>query len=161
MELLKKAYPAFEWKKEKFGPKRKKSTQWWLRKTIEDILPAGTTILEDFMDPSFLFPSSGKAVQLDLYAPKFKLAIEYQGYQHYHDHYLFGPFLSYKHRDNEKRECCLREGITLLEIPYWWKRDKESILASIHHVRPDIVHYDGNVPSLVTEEGKAKTQGRN
>jgi len=26
-----------------------------------------------------------------------------------------------------------------LEVPYWWQRDKESVVAIIHRARPDIV----------------------
>lgn len=37
--------------------------------------------------------------------------------------------------DAQKREACKREGITLVEIPYWWDRSKESLLSEIKKAR--------------------------
>jgi len=65
------------------------------------------------------------------------LAFEYQGQQHYQDTAMFGQVLVYKNRDQEKHQACKSTGITLLEVPYWWKRDKESVLEIIKKYRPD------------------------
>src|SRR4051812_43605229 len=32
-----------------------------------------------------------------------------------------------------------QEGITLIEVPYWWNFNKESLAATIHNVRPDLI----------------------
>jgi len=75
----------------------------------------------------------------DIYAPSLKLAFEYQGLQHYHSHYLFADSLYNKLRDSEKRQACNFLDISLIEVPYWWKLDKESIIAFIQNSRPDIL----------------------
>jgi hypothetical protein len=33
----------------------------------------------------------------------------------------------------------LQLGITLIEVPYWWDGKKESLAATIHHFRSDII----------------------
>jgi hypothetical protein len=33
---------------------------------------------------------------------------------------------------------CLFEGITLIEVPYWWDRKHSSLAASIYSQRPDL-----------------------
>jgi len=76
---------------------------------------------------------------IDVYVPSLKLAFEYQGIHHFHGHSLFGDTESHKRRDNDKRQECNSLGITLIEVPYWWQRDKDSILKVLHEVRPDIV----------------------
>jgi len=82
---------------------------------------------------------SGQSLLLDIYVPSLKLAFEYQGYQHYHDLNLFGFASTNRMRDVEKSNACSYLGITLIEIPYWWRRDKASIGAILHQNRPDII----------------------
>jgi hypothetical protein len=68
------------------------------------------------------------------------IAFEYQGEYHYGKHFLLGsPEGGVKTRDSSKKACCQDLGITLVEVPYWWKKDKGSLLATIHHIRPDLV----------------------
>lgn len=37
-----------------------------------------------------------------------------------------------------KRKACAEQGITLIEIPYWWDKSKASVIASIIKVRPEL-----------------------
>jgi len=82
---------------------------------------------------------SGCVMIFDIYVPVFKLVLEYQGFQHYYDHFIHGKTIDYAKRDEEKRQVCHALGITLIEVPYWWQRDKESIIAIIHNSRPDLI----------------------
>lgn len=66
--------------------------------------------------------------------PAKSLALEYQGEQHFRDHYIYGSVIEQQKRDKEKREACsqvefqinpsknIKENISLIEIPYWWDR---------------------------------------
>jgi hypothetical protein len=67
-------------------------------------------------------PNSGYCLELDLYCDELKLAIEYQGKQHY-------VFIPYFHKDNSdfkkqqirdsiKKELCVKNNVNLITIPY-------------------------------------------
>lgn len=63
-----------------------------------------------------------KALPFDFYIPKFRLAIEYQGEQHYKAISLFGGQEAFNLRvkyDAIKEHYCKSNNITLICIPYW------------------------------------------
>lgn len=74
--------------------------------------------------PDFLrSPVTKKNLELDCYNAQLKIAIEYNGKQHYtytpHFHGSKTNFYSQVHRDDWKRKKCREMGIRLIEIPYW------------------------------------------
>jgi len=95
-------------------------------------------VLEDCIQPTMLFSGSDMPMSFDIYVPVLHLALEYQGMQHYHHHNIFGTTMFRQQRDEEKRKACKNAGITLLEVPYWWQHDKESIVAAIFKLRPEV-----------------------
>jgi hypothetical protein len=78
-------------------------------------------------------------MELDVWIPSLKLALEYQGFQHYAWHFIYGPARFQQMRDLEKREECRKAGITLVAVPYWWDNQKSSLLATIHKAAPHLV----------------------
>ena len=62
-------------------------------------------IEEEFKHPEMVH-SSGKQMELDVYIEKLKLAIEYQGEQHYSPIHWVSDFAAQKQRDKEKLEAC-------------------------------------------------------
>jgi len=67
------------------------------------------------------------------------LAFEYQGYHHFQSQNAFGDLGLIQNRDEEKRRACKSQGITLVEVPYWWQSgDVESLRAMLYQQRPDI-----------------------
>ncbi len=78
-------------------------------------------------------------MQLDVFVPSKSLAFEYQGEQHFFDIKCMTPQWIYSERDQQKRSACLANGITLVEVPYWWNFQKETLVATIHEVRPDLI----------------------
>jgi hypothetical protein len=72
--------------------------------------------------PSFLKRKNGKALELDGYNHKLKLAFEYNGVQHYKFSPIFhaspNDFRDQEQRDRDKRRMCAAAGVTLIEIPY-------------------------------------------
>jgi hypothetical protein len=75
--------------------------------------------------PSFLNnPVTGNVanLELDCFNPELKLAIEYNGIQHYQFNPFFHKnrehFLNQKYRDDMKSRMCKDNGITLITVPY-------------------------------------------
>jgi hypothetical protein len=87
--------------------------------------------------------SSDSYMELDLFLPKERLALEYQGEQHYRDVYAIGDQNERMQRDDEKREACKSMGIQLIEIPYWWDKSIDSLAATISQHNPDVL--PGNI----------------
>eukprot|EP01124_Arcella_intermedia_P027271 TRINITY_DN5296_c0_g1_i3.p1 TRINITY_DN5296_c0_g1~~TRINITY_DN5296_c0_g1_i3.p1 ORF type:complete len:419 (-),score=98.24 TRINITY_DN5296_c0_g1_i3:6-1262(-) len=136
---LQLVYPEEDWNHNKIQGRAKKSSQRWLRIVLGEILPKDTEIVEDYSHPDLLWDQTNNhKMELDIWVPKYLLALEYQGEQHYFDLYGNGSLQSCQLRDLQKKETCQQRGITLLTIPYWWDRKKESLIASLHSLRPDI-----------------------
>jgi hypothetical protein len=61
-------------------------------------------------------------LELDCYNSDMKLAVEYNGIQHYKYNPYFHRnnehFMNQKYRDDMKRRICKEHGITLIEVPY-------------------------------------------
>lgn len=61
-------------------------------------------------------------LELDCYEPELKLAVEYNGIQHYQYNKFFHRnkehFLNQKYRDDMKKRICKEYGIFLIEVPY-------------------------------------------
>ena len=61
-------------------------------------------------------------LELDCYNPELKLAVEYNGIQHYkyvpYFHKTKESFYNQKYRDYVKRDLCKKNGIVLIEVPY-------------------------------------------
>jgi len=141
LKILTKHYPFFSWDLEKLKYPQKKSNQWWLYKLIKDLVPPNIEVFEDVTPKVINFSDSAECTRmiLDVYVPSFQLAFEYQGAHHYRQHNFFGCAASYQKRDKAKQKACELLGITLLEVPYWWKRDKESVIAMLKRFRPDVI----------------------
>jgi len=55
----------------------------------------------------------------DFYLPQYDILIEFDGYQHYHEVQRFGELKYVQKHDKIKTNYCLKNGITLIRIPYW------------------------------------------
>jgi len=75
----------------------------------------------------------------DIFVSSFNLVFEYQGFQHYHHHIMFGDAKYGKERGEERLLACKTLEITIIAVPYWWQRDKESVAIILHNFRPDLV----------------------
>ncbi len=49
---------------------------------------------------------------------------------------MYGNSEDLKKRDHAKKLACSSVNITLIEIPYWWDRNLNSLKATIHFFRP-------------------------
>lgn len=74
--------------------------------------------------PDFLRnPETGKALELDCYDEEYKIAVEYNGIQHYKFpsafHKTEKQFYDQVYRDRLKKKLCEDSGVYLIPIPYW------------------------------------------
>lgn len=101
-------------------PKKVNKTEEMCRKIMEKIYNKPFPSVR----PSFLkSPVTRKNLELDCYNAELKIALEYNGQQHYtytpHFHGSKRQFYSQVHRDDWKRRRCKEMGIKLIEVPYW------------------------------------------
>jgi hypothetical protein len=78
-------------------------------------------------------------MEIDIYVPSLAIGFEYQGNYHYQTHWSMGNAESVQKRDQEKEVICKQLGITLIAVPYWWKKDVQYIEAILSKQRPDIL----------------------
>ncbi len=112
-------------------------SQHQLEHMVKQILPFHEVVF-NFYSSSLCFYSSGRTMELDVMLPELALVLEYQGQQHYHSFLFFQNLAAQQRRDTEKAEICRKFGLTLIHIPYWWNRTKQSLVATIAMHRPDI-----------------------
>ncbi len=114
--------------KKSTGPKRrykKKPKKFYheeeCRRLLETKFFPGYKFMSD--RPSFLTnPKTGWPLELDCYCATLKLALEYNGKQHYEFckkyHKRKQDFLDQKSRDKLKLQLCEEHGVRLIVVPY-------------------------------------------
>ena len=110
-------------------PACKKKTQRSIFEMMGAIFP-NEVIHFDFKHPELRFRKTNRKMELDIWVPGLKLAIEYQGHQHYEAADYWGGeegLRKIQRRDKEKRKACKQAGIRLIEIKYTWEPDLESL----------------------------------
>jgi len=111
--------------------------QQHLLRVVRTLFP-NENVLSNGKHPNMVFFDSGKAIELDIYIPALCLAFEYQGKPHYAWHTMYGNPSELRKRDLQKKEICLRNEITLVEIPFSWDGDQEALALEICSRRPDL-----------------------
>ncbi len=165
VRTLQALYPNYNWNLQKFAGLHHKwrqktpmsKVQYLLFQHVKQMFP-------EFLTESnykFSFDSNGSC-ELDvslclfysltflIFIPNLALAFEYNGEHHYRSVSMY-PTLQdcillnrfevlekVQQNDQVKRQICDNNGITLLVIPYWWDKTKESLAQTLHAVRPDI-----------------------
>lgn len=78
--------------------------------------------------PKWLLSPNNKRMELDGFSEKLGIAFEYQGEQHFHQsrhfHRSEQEFRKQLDNDKEKRELCFRNGVKLIEVPYYVHMDQ-------------------------------------
>ena len=73
-------------------------------------------------------------LRFDFYVPSLRLLIEVDGEQHFRSVYIFkGSLLERLQHDQIKDEWCVREGFSLLRIPYWYIASTEERVEEVVH----------------------------
>eukprot|EP01114_Cavostelium_apophysatum_P024274 TRINITY_DN9449_c0_g1_i1.p1 TRINITY_DN9449_c0_g1~~TRINITY_DN9449_c0_g1_i1.p1 ORF type:complete len:327 (-),score=52.59 TRINITY_DN9449_c0_g1_i1:1077-2057(-) len=130
-------YPEFDWIKLKAisGLTGMSKPQSRLYSIMQELFPNEVIQSEVQLSRS----KKRRPFEFDVFIPSKNLALEYQGEHHFGDSHPFGDAEEQQKRDAEKRAMCERNGITLIEVPYWWDGTKEEIQATIHLHRSDLL----------------------
>ncbi|UUT40488.1 Uvr/REP helicase [carnivorous sponge associated iridovirus] len=90
--------------------------------------------------PNFMLNEvSGHNLELDCYNDELKLAVEYNGEQHYkyipYFHKTKDAFYNLKYRDEMKQRLCKQNGVRLITVPYTEKNISEFITKQLENLR--------------------------
>jgi hypothetical protein len=126
LNALKTIYPDYNWTK-LLSVSEGHNHVWsllskWLKQSI----------LINYKHPQLEYSKSKKLMELDVYIPSLKLAIE-----HYKEKLAVSLEEQVK-RDREKMLACQQIGISLVQVPYWWSNSANALLSTIKQFRPEL-----------------------
>jgi hypothetical protein len=64
---------------------------------------------------------------------------------------VFSSTATRQQNDRLKKLVSQANGITLIEIPFWWDRTRDSLISTIHFYRPDIQLPPSSAPRIQSE----------
>lgn len=132
-KMLSKYIPSHKWKHKLL---HKHKIQPNLVRLLQKLFPYADVRM-NFKHPNLRHSQTQKRIELDVYMPSIGLAFEYQGEQHYvHQGFRTGSGAMQATMDEEKRRLCLGAGIKLIEIPYWWDHQIDTLKATIARYCP-------------------------
>lgn len=139
-----------------FAPFHKRSSQRRLLSMVRTLFPSHEVEEEASVGER----ASGRPLSIDVFVPDLALAFEFQGAQHFSDVQVFSPKEDVARRDQEKREACTRQAITLIEVrhtllvpffslvqvPHWWPQNTSDLRREIVMRRPELGRVMAQVP---------------
>lgn len=163
LNVLRTVYPEHLWDDKIYKSKiaRVSKRQHYLLKCTKELFPQYEFHV-NYRHPELTYRDTGTKMEIDIFIPGLSLGLECQGQFHYNksESFVGAAQLSLKDRDDEKKEACKRVGITLVEVPHWWDEDKDSLAATIHMKRPDLIAKPSNALPIPETEPKENMRGR-
>jgi DNA ligase-1 len=163
---LKFAYPDYAWNMRRFQQRSKTSAQRWLLLKLKGLLPVGIVPHYNFRkDPALKLKGYKYPSQYDIFIKEFRLALEYQGEQHYTDDIKIPSRNSLSERqkkDNAKLDSSIEHGTTLVYIPHWWDMKSDSLSSTLNQYFPNIFPKTSSPPiptELPADYSKYKKPG--
>jgi hypothetical protein len=104
------------------SPSKKSVGEQLVLQALQELFPSQR--IQSGIRPHFLVnPESGRRLELDCYLPNLRLAVEYNGKQHYEFPNVFhkteADFIDQIYRDNLKKSLCEQNDILLVVVPYY------------------------------------------
>lgn len=108
-QVLSHVYPSHTWERGRLeGHRPIKAAQRVMAIRTQELFPEAE-LKEEFAHPEIRYLSGQKAT-FDVFLLREKLALEYQGEQHFKDVYVLGSRWRHRERDEQKRELCVTHG---------------------------------------------------
>jgi hypothetical protein len=129
--FLRRAYPDIKWEPNKMGW----CASGWslLRSNLEEVFSPGNIVSSWKRDRS-------------IFVPNYKLAFEYSGPITYAEEIIGGE--DFLHRREPAQSAAIRESYTRIIIPFWWNREKDSLLGEMFQKRRDLFEEGGPLADL-------------
>eukprot|EP00026_Physarum_polycephalum_P003067 Phypoly_transcript_03076.p1 GENE.Phypoly_transcript_03076~~Phypoly_transcript_03076.p1 ORF type:complete len:846 (+),score=126.53 Phypoly_transcript_03076:232-2538(+) len=120
-----------------------------MARALRSVLPPGVKMEHNLRVGHGLVGVVGDPLEIDVYLPDYKLGFEYQDPHHYfQSRYGKATLEEYQKRDKMKREQAEEQGITLIDIPFWWDWNINSLLATILDKRKDLANILTKTPEI-------------
>eukprot|EP01114_Cavostelium_apophysatum_P018560 TRINITY_DN5768_c0_g1_i1.p1 TRINITY_DN5768_c0_g1~~TRINITY_DN5768_c0_g1_i1.p1 ORF type:complete len:326 (+),score=71.27 TRINITY_DN5768_c0_g1_i1:53-1030(+) len=146
LRLLENVYPEHPWYPYKRQSQGTSKTQNKLFRSVMEMFPRSNDIFLNYIHPAIQRKDTTDPkhqIELDIYIPSLAVAFEYQGEQHYPEEQNSVLFFGEIARDQDKKEACKANGVVLIEVPHWWDRTTESLVATVHQEAPNLVPHPG------------------
>lgn len=146
-------YPDHKWDIAKFiQTKGKYGPQTFLERVVRSFFP-DEEIRRNTKEASGIVSSKGTFLEVDIFLPRLHLGFEYQDPHHYfHSTYGAHTLAEYQSRDAEKHRQAKEKGLTIINVPFWWDWNPESLIATIKHKRPDLLKHLPSTTEPINEE---------
>jgi len=116
-------------------------TKGLLQGFLQNLFPGKTVLLDHQISQLTAIDPQTK---FDLFVSDVNIAIEYQGKM---DQDVLNK---YQKKLDDKKNVAKENGITVIEIPYWWDCTIDSLKATIHSIRPDLIRGITGMPIPTT-----------
>eukprot|EP01114_Cavostelium_apophysatum_P014945 TRINITY_DN3988_c0_g1_i1.p1 TRINITY_DN3988_c0_g1~~TRINITY_DN3988_c0_g1_i1.p1 ORF type:complete len:821 (-),score=192.21 TRINITY_DN3988_c0_g1_i1:289-2751(-) len=157
LAMLSKAFPEHNWKPHKREKVDTKSKEI-LHTEVMNLLPVEVEVFMDYPHPEILHPETKKPLPLDLFIPSHRIAIIYHGEKSIQPKHAGKLTSAARDIFDGVRATCKKLGITLIEVPYWWDRRRESLIATIHKAAPFLVSERITSPPIPDKEERKYQQ---
>jgi hypothetical protein len=113
-------------------------TKLLLHRTLQKLFP-GQDVIMKYKHQDLQHATQNKKLEYDIFIPSLSLAFEYQGEGHYQQNLVFRSLDRRRLNDEHKRQVSASNGITLINIPFWWNKKDTSLAATIRQHRLDLL----------------------
>jgi len=108
--------------------------------SVRQLFPHVHDIHFNYVIEDLKFGDTEFSMEFDIFIPSLKLAFEYHGQQHYSEIHRFQTRIQERQKkDEEKRNACKKNGISLIEIPYSWDGTKAGLVELIQNIKPEVL----------------------
>jgi len=107
-----------------------------------------------YYDALLLYSDTRRPFSISVYVPQHKLGFDYYVDPNTNGQYAVGANYNFNFFHNAKKLVCEKAGITLIDVPSWWDKKSESILAAINRCRPEIFKQSSSSSSSQPQSNK-------
>jgi hypothetical protein len=141
LDILRERYPGISWQSEKWMLGSSSRSHRLLYGSLRSLLDSNIELECEWalFGYKYVHESRNRPMQFDLWIPRFNIAMEYQGVQHFMEHrfvHFEEDMAQQSKRDDSKSRVCNALDIRLISIPFWWSIEVDRISDLLQRVLP-------------------------